>query len=204
MFKAKFKARCNNGRRGDAKGENAQGLRAGDAALRGSSPDGSQKRLERSTENSEHNSRRDGRASRRSRGDAKGENAQGLRAGEAALKEARLTARKRDQKEARNTQNIVQDETTWLRVERAASNTLTRGEQYGDARRLGARFGPGCNQKAIMGAWQPAKVGTRRPSTWRIVQSEIDPKHLLLSVAGAALPRHRFHECDRRWRPRAF
>ena len=50
----------------------------------------------------------------------------------------------------------------------------------------------------------PTKVGTRPPSTWRIVQSEIAAKDLLLLAVGAALPRRRFHECDRRWRQRAF
>src|SRR5579863_4821827 len=50
----------------------------------------------------------------------------------------------------------------------------------------------------------PTKVGTRPPSTWRIVQSEIAAKDLLLLVVGAALRRRRFHECDRRWRQRAF
>jgi hypothetical protein len=33
----------------------------------------------------------------------------------------------------------------------------------------------------------PAKVGTRPPSTWQIVQSEIAPKDPLLLVVGAAL-----------------
>jgi hypothetical protein len=40
------------------------------------------------------------------------------------------------------------------------------------------------------------KVGTHPPSTWRIVQSEIDPTALRLLVAGAASRRRRFPECD--------
>src|SRR5580704_5764505 len=55
--------------------------------------------------------------------------------------------------------------------------------------------------EAALGALGPTKVGTRPPSTWRIVQSEIAAKDLLLLV-GAALRRRRFHECDRRWRQR--
>jgi len=47
------------------------------------------------------------------------------------------------------------------------------------------------------------KVGTRPPSTLRIAQCEPEAKDLPLSGAGAALPRHRFPECGRRWRPRA-
>jgi len=58
--------------------------------------------------------------------------------------------------------------------------------------------------EAALGAWGPTKVGNRPPSTWRIVQSEIAAKDPLLLEVGAALWRRRFHECDRRWRQRAF
>src|ERR1700684_175753 len=51
------------------------------------------------------------------------------------------------------------------------------------------------SQEAALGAWGPTKVGTRPPSTWRIVQSEIAAKDLLLLVVGAALRRRRLHEC---------
>src|ERR1700733_343450 len=51
---------------------------------------------------------------------------------------------------------------------------------------------------------EPTKVGTRPPSTWRIVRSEIAAKDLLLLVVEAALWHRRFRECDRRWRQRAF
>jgi len=47
------------------------------------------------------------------------------------------------------------------------------------------------------------KVGTRPPSTLRIAQCEPEAKDLPLSGVGAALPRHRFPECGRKWRPRA-
>src|SRR5271156_4017128 len=48
------------------------------------------------------------------------------------------------------------------------------------------------------------RVGTRPPSTSRIVQCEPEAKDLPLSGAGAALTRHRFPGCGRRWRPRAL
>ena len=57
--------------------------------------------------------------------------------------------------------------------------------------------------KAGISEMTSPKVGTRPPSTLRIAQCEPEAKDLPLSGAGAALPRHRFPECGRRWRPRA-
>ena len=47
------------------------------------------------------------------------------------------------------------------------------------------------------------KVGNRPPSTLRIARCEPEAKDLRLAGAQAALPRHRFRECGRKWRPRA-
>src|ERR1700723_1365131 len=60
------------------------------------------------------------------------------------------------------------------------------------------------SREAALGAWGPTMAGTRPPSPWRTVQSELAAKDLHLLVVGAALPRRQFRECDRKWRQRAF
>src|SRR5271154_6078208 len=55
-----------------------------------------------------------------------------------------------------------------------------------------------------LGARGPTKVGARPQSTWRIAQSEIAAKDLLLLAEEAASAGRRFRGCDHRWRQHGF
>src|SRR5579862_4431016 len=59
-------------------------------------------------------------------------------------------------------------------------------------------------QKAAGRAWRPITAGSRRTSISRTGRCEIEARDLRLLAEEAALPRHRFRECGRRWRPRAI